>query len=241
MKKLIETLKRKWAEYLLEIIVIVVGILVAFALDSWNQKIATKRQLTDSMVKLLEDLKKDSLLLNVQFEVFHNFANNGELIKELLINQNNYEDINTIKEYDIGQRNLDFIPDTYKSMINTGLFYEIRNQKLQNRVTEYYRKLNDDVEILSRANNEISNFRAQEVLIPFFYLQMSSNVIHKNEIELYDWMNDKSSTTYRQTQIYLLRYVAWYRYIAKDIAIMQRFNEELTADIQSQVKKQNDL
>jgi hypothetical protein len=241
MKKVIETFRAKWAEFLLEILVIVIGILVAFALDSWNQKIATRRQLTDSMVKLLEDLKKDSLLLHGQLEVFQNFANNAESTKELLTNHNSYEDINTIKENHIGQRNLDFIPDTYKSMINTGLFYEIRNQKLQNRITEYYRKLNDDVEILSRANNEISNFRAQEVLIPFFYLKMSNNVIQKNEIELYEWMNDKSSTTYRQTQIYLLRYAGWYRYIANDIAIMQRFNEELTAGIQSQVKKQIDL
>lgn len=241
MKKILETLSAKWAEFLLEIVVIVVGILVAFALDSWNQKIATKRQLTDSMAKLLEDLKKDSLLLNRQFEVFQNFANNAESINELLTSRNSYEDINIIKEYQIGQRNLDFIPDTYISMINTGLFYEIRNQKLQNRVTEYYRKLNDDVEILSRANNEISNFRAQDALIPFFYLKMANNAIDKDETELYEWMKDKSSTAYRQTQIYLLRYAGWYRYIAKDITIMQRFNAELTKEIQSQVKKQIDL
>jgi len=37
MKKILETLKRKWTEYLLEIIVIVIGIISAFMLNSWNE------------------------------------------------------------------------------------------------------------------------------------------------------------------------------------------------------------
>lgn len=37
MKKILETLKRKWAEYLLEIFVIIIGIISAFLLNSWNE------------------------------------------------------------------------------------------------------------------------------------------------------------------------------------------------------------
>ena len=37
MKKLLETLQRKWAEYLLEMFVITFGIIGAFMLNSWNE------------------------------------------------------------------------------------------------------------------------------------------------------------------------------------------------------------
>jgi hypothetical protein len=47
MKKILETLKLKWAEYLLEIMVIVIGIIVAFNLDAWhNQNLQEDRLIT---------------------------------------------------------------------------------------------------------------------------------------------------------------------------------------------------
>ena len=55
MKKILETLKRKWSEYLLEMIVIMLGIIGAFILNNWNQD--RVNDITEH--KILEEIKND--------------------------------------------------------------------------------------------------------------------------------------------------------------------------------------
>ena len=55
MKKILETLNQKWTEYLLEILVIVVGIIVAFTLNNWNEK----RKQASNFDKLIDGLENE--------------------------------------------------------------------------------------------------------------------------------------------------------------------------------------
>lgn len=55
MRKIFETIKQKWPEYLLEMLVIVFSILGAFALDNWNEE--RKSKLAE--YQLLSSLKTD--------------------------------------------------------------------------------------------------------------------------------------------------------------------------------------
>ena len=56
MKKILETLKQKWAEYLLEMIVITMGILGAYTLNNWNEQRKEKVVENKLLLELSENL-----------------------------------------------------------------------------------------------------------------------------------------------------------------------------------------
>ena len=62
MKRILTTLKEKWPEYLLEILVLIIGIYGAFMLDNWNEKrnegVQEQRILHQLKIEYQENLKQ---------------------------------------------------------------------------------------------------------------------------------------------------------------------------------------
>ena len=62
--KIINHLKSDWFRYGFETLAVVVGILVAFALDNWNETRLTEKQINIYTEKLINDLLTDTLNIN---------------------------------------------------------------------------------------------------------------------------------------------------------------------------------
>lgn len=68
MKRILSTLKEKWPEYILEILVITIGILGAFALNNWNEQNKNRIFEKEILSLINENLSRDSILLTEEYQ-----------------------------------------------------------------------------------------------------------------------------------------------------------------------------
>ncbi len=209
MKKILETLKQKWAEYILEIMVITLGILGAFALNNWNEgekasqvelrfyhelraDLIRNKEEAEAILWFIEDVMKPSIdSLHAVFST--------ELMDENLAN-----------EY------LAFIPNprqanifnvansAYKYMANEG-FNFIKNDSIRIRITWLHENDFTNLEVMLGRKHEQLTKNIKPILFRYGLLQSNSyevadlaglkeNVEFRNHLTDYYHTLDFSST-----------------------------------------------
>jgi len=157
MIKILETLKQKWAEYLLEMIVITFGILAAFALNNWNENKKSDRVLKNYYSQILQELEKDTTYIHQRIKVLDSniLKHNNYLdkfqeqvsLEKLLISQG---------KLNFGVQNLKFNTNTIETLQSTGdiklIPIEIRNKLLDLKNSQ-----EDIIEVVSANNNVYAN------------------------------------------------------------------------------------
>jgi len=138
MKRILTTLSQKWPEYLLEILVITVGILGAYTLNNWNENTKTKQLEIKYLKEMHTNLKFD--LQDIDFNIDFNesrYASN-KIVLEHLRKKQPYHD-----SLDFHLSNLLYstrtLPNTsaYESLTSRGLEI-ISNDSLRAHITNVY-------------------------------------------------------------------------------------------------------
>ena len=173
MKKIIETLKRKWAEYLLEILVIMIGIIGAFALNNWNENRLSKKTEKAILNSLVKDLEVDHLRYQRLDSLYQ-----GELAinKEFnsLIKQTSFSDHELLlisQFWGVTVREINPRLMTYEEMVNSGKIYTLTNNSLVNEIIEYYRILKDvELDTSEERGDHYASWRSRD-FIEFWHMK----------------------------------------------------------------------
>jgi len=134
MNTILETLKRKWVEYILEIIVIVGSILGAFALDNWNDTRIERKEELKYLANLKTDLMEDLLQLEFMIE----FREKKFSSAKKLLNYYDVKEINNLNNFFDHFTKvliwLEFSPNknTIDELVNSGNLSLIKNDSIKN-------------------------------------------------------------------------------------------------------------
>ena len=198
MKKILETLNRKWAEYLLEMIVITMGILGAFLLNNWNED----RKVDGTELKLLETLKTDIDydIKNCIYQdsLYSILEKNSELGFNLFFEATTIQDIRKVDSLTGIQWNDLYIKrNTYDEMLNTGSLYTMKNKVLQSSVSKYYVNMEANQYYIKAVIQWHSQQYNLPVMHPYFLLlnQLNSPKMEVNILDT-NWIVDPNSPTH---------------------------------------------
>lgn len=146
----------KYLQYAVgEIVLVVFGILIALAINNWNQKrVEVKKELI-ALNNLILDLEEQYELIEIYVEEENEFYESGIYISEhyaknkaFIINDTLLSKLNILGF----RRTFNPINTTFNELISTGGIGLIRNENLKRRIMRHYKEL-ERVSIISSYNN----------------------------------------------------------------------------------------
>ncbi|WP_425389880.1 hypothetical protein [Ekhidna sp.] len=147
MKKIIEHLHAEWYKYLLEILVITIGILGAFALNNWNENRKVNDQKNQLFKELHSRIRSDTTNMKWNLKNLEKAKNSAELLKMIVKNDEPYT-----QGLDTALAQLDLVSSmesdyTAFDRLNSVGIEIIDDDSLKNEIIHYYQDSKSFVDI----------------------------------------------------------------------------------------------
>ena len=203
-----------------EIVLVVLGILIALQINNWNKKRMEHRLEVSYLIRLQNELTRDTTYLNSQFDA----TNRGikSITKELQIVyeiQNTREEIQNLLKYQNFQADaLTLNKASYDDLVNTQNLNIIRNDSLRFLIIDFYRNAEQAARAIDNFNQltfdmEIDWLVASPIgkYYPWNIGMYSEDQLHYKED--FDFINDPTSYTFKLMETMQLLFLNKHYYL----------------------------
>ena len=199
---------RKWKYAIGEIILIVIGILIAVQLNNWNEQL--KEKTTEKL--LLKGLKSD---LEKNYKMYEKRNSGNKKTTDNIINYisdiEKIKDTTQIEKYIMPPAPLysefDPVRSTFKQMENTGQIYNLSKDSIKDAIIEYYSLMGESQRLL----------RVQQNFVQDQYNHKDLAMMRENHFNLFNgrkindknlqWLNDVESDQFiaYKSMVYMIQ------------------------------------
>lgn len=187
MKKTKKKLKIDWKSKLIDLLIVIIGITIAFQLNNLNESSKSKTQEKDYLKSFYKENRDNESSLSLALEFAFNTKNDIDSLKQILLSKN-YED-DRIKNLSASMMALsDFNPSliTMENITASGDFELISNFEYREKIIDTY----NSYQTTSQLEGILSDYVNQYVT-PFFFenvrfsdfTSLKENFIKKPEFE----------------------------------------------------------
>lgn len=247
-KKAIKHLKKNWIKYAFETLVVILGILIAFALSNWNENRIERMLENQYLNSLIKDLKADSTyyegrIIRAEYIV----KTNRDIIREMYQTQHSLEEVKALSsKIGLDSEQLTTQNVTYIELMNSGRLDVLKNQNLKDAIIQYYRK-NEEA---SKHIAEINDFSTRHL----FELGKTHRYGLKLDVKLTadiyngmdvikdkDWayINDPDSEIFQSVEYTITIYRFKHQVFLDYFKSLKSMSTQLIKDIQNELDSRN--
>ena len=174
MKKKID-INIDWKSKIIDLLIVIMGISIAFKLNTWNESNKANREIEDYLLSFQEESTNNKATLSAALEYSISIKKDLDSLKILLIKEDyGHKNIKTYVSSLMGLSNFMPVTTTMDNITASGQFGLIKNAELKKRLIDTYKIYKSTIKM-----DDILMDYVDKYLTPYFF----ENVINNPEFE----------------------------------------------------------
>jgi len=240
--------ENKFSKYLLyaigEIILVVIGILIALSINNWNESNKLKNEEILYLKRLKIDIEKDTLYYNKNIDRANLLIDkNNSFLKKLYDNQKSIDEGRKLMNMPLWDSEYLAVQDnTYRELVSSGKLNIISNPTLKVAVVDFYRLIESNENYIKEANEYSREIMGNYVSTYPGSIKQTRNpkewakIFNERTFRMkdFEFLNDPSSSQFQGLEDAVMLYISKHKDFIDLFKDLNRRSEDLLYQIEQE-------